>query len=241
MQNKVHLIVTGGSDGLGYQIAEYYSNTVSKVTVIDKKNCKLKNIEFIKVDLSGNFQNKLLNKDNLFFTKIVIINSAVHRSKKIMLSENKKDLDKAFSVSVSSPFILFKELIKQATKKKIYCKYINLSSVLSKIISPSQSISYHLAKSGSSNLAKIFSVFFRSKYFTSVNINLGYFSRKNFTNSGSKILKKHQKLSNNSTPTNFDDIIETINYIVSSNNNYLNGSDISVDNGISQIEQFYIK
>jgi NAD(P)-dependent dehydrogenase (short-subunit alcohol dehydrogenase family) len=241
MHSKIHLIISGGSDGLGYNIAQYYSNKVSKVTVIDKKKCNLKNAEFIKVDLSRNFKNKLFYKNNLSFSKIVIINSAVRRSKKKMFSENKKDLDKAFSVSVSSPFILFKGIIEQVTKKKIYCKYINLGSILSKIISPTQSISYHLAKSGSSSLAKIFSVFFRSKYFTSVNINLGYFSRKNVTNSARKILKKHQKLSNNSTPTNFADIIATINYIISSNNNYLNGCDISVDQGISQIEQFYIK
>jgi acyl-CoA reductase-like NAD-dependent aldehyde dehydrogenase len=53
-----------------------------------------------------------------------------------------------------------------------------------------------------------------------------------YTNSARKILKKHQKLSNNSTPTNFADIIATINYIISSNNNYLNGCDISVDQAL---------
>ena len=50
----------------------------------------------------------------------------------------------------------------------------------------------------------------------------------------------HQRLSNNSTPVNIKDVIETINFIVKSDNNYLNGSEISVDQGISQIEQFYL-
>ena len=50
----------------------------------------------------------------------------------------------------------------------------------------------------------------------------------------------HQKFSNNSKPVNINDVIETINYVIKSNNNYLNGSEISVDQGISQIEQFYL-
>jgi 3-oxoacyl-[acyl-carrier protein] reductase len=240
MKKNIHLIITGGSDGIGKEIAKYYMDKISKVTILDKKNSKLKKSNFIKLDFTKNNQKKIKNSENLSFNKIIIINAAVKKTKKKIQFEKKRDLDDAFSISVSYPFMLFKDIINHAIKKKIYCKFINLGSILTKVISPNQSISYHLAKSGSLSLTKLFSVFFRSKYFTSVSINFGYLNKKYVNKSSKKILRMHQKLSNNSTPVNINDVIETINFIIKSDNNYLNGSEISVDHGISQIEQFYL-
>ena len=240
MKENIHLIITGGSNGIGKEIAKYYMDKISKVTILDKKNSNLKKSNFIKVDFTKNNKKKIKNSENLSFNKIVIINAAVKKTKKKIRFEKKRDLDEAFSISVSYPFMLFKDIINQTIKKKIYCKFINLGSILTKVISPNQSISYHLAKSGSLTLTKLFSVFFRSKYFTSVSINFGYLKKKNENKFSKKIFRMHQKLSNNSKPVNINDVIETINYVIKSNNNYLNGSEISVDQGISQIEQFYL-
>lgn len=245
MKEKIHLIITGGSSGLGREIVNYYSKKVSQITIIDKKKSDLKKINFINLDLTKVKEFNLVNEKFFSYTKIVIINAAVQKLKKNILFEKKEDLDKAFSISVSSPFALFKNLIIKAIEKKIYCKYIDLGSVLSNVISPHQTVSYHLAKSGSLQLSRILSIFFRSKYFTSTSIKIGFFSKninkKNMNELFKKHYKKHQDLSNKSKDVSFENIIETINFIIKNNHNYLNGAEISVDQGISHIEQFYIK
>ena len=236
----MNIIITGGSSGIGREIANHYINKISKVTILDKKKSTLKKGNFIKLDFTENNIKKIINHKDLSFNKIIIIHAAVKKTKKKFQVESKKNLDDSFSISVSYPFILFKDIIDDAINNKVCCKFINLGSILTNVLSPNQSISYHLAKSGSLTLTKLFSVFFRSKYFTSVSINFGYFNKKLSNKSSKKILNIHQKLSNNSIPVKINDVIELVDFIIKSRNNYLNGSEISVDQGISKIEQFYL-
>ena len=96
MKENIHLIITGGSNGIGKEIAKYYMDKISKVTILDKKNSNLKKSNFIKVDFTKNNKKKIKNSENLSFNKIVIINAAVKKTKKKIRFEKKKDLDEAF-------------------------------------------------------------------------------------------------------------------------------------------------
>ena len=82
MKENIHLIITGGSNGIGKEIAKYYMDKISKVTILDKKNSNLKKSNFIKVDFTKNNKKKIKNSENLSFNKIVIINAAVKKTKK---------------------------------------------------------------------------------------------------------------------------------------------------------------
>ena len=65
MKENIHIIITGGSSGIGNEIAKYYMNKISKVTILDKKNSKLKKSNFIKVDFTQNNKKKIKNSENL--------------------------------------------------------------------------------------------------------------------------------------------------------------------------------
>lgn len=241
MKNKIHLIISGGSSGIGRKIADFYIDKVTKITILDRKKFKSKKINFVHTDLSKTINaRKLNNIKNFKFDKIIIINTAVQRSKKKIMQENQNDLNRAFSISVSSPFTIFKPIIFQAIKKRIECKYISIGSVLDSLISPDQSASYHFAKSSALNLVKLFSIFFMSKYFSSVSIKIGFFEKNKKNIKSSKIKKRYLSLTKKSKLFNFDNLVDVINLIINSKNNYLNGSEIVVDHGISNIEQFHL-
>ena len=241
MNNKTHLIITGGHSGIGKMIVDHYIDKVLKITIIDKKKIKSKKADFIYTDLSKIVKiKKLINKNNFSFEKIIIINAAVHRLKKKVMKESQSDLNQAFSISASSPFILFKNVISHAIKRQVQCKYINIGSVLDNLISPDQSASYHFAKSSALNLVKLFSIFFMSKYFSSVSIKIGYFEKGKNNKKSLKIKSRYLSLVNRSPLFNFNNLAEVINLIINSKNNYLNGSEIVVDHGVSNIEQFHL-
>ena len=96
MKENIHLIITGGSNGIGKEIAKYYMDKISKVTILDKKNSNLKKSNFIKVDFTKNNKKKIKNSENLSFNKIVIINAAVKKTKKKIRFVKKWDLVEAF-------------------------------------------------------------------------------------------------------------------------------------------------
>ena len=174
-----------------------------------------------------------------------MINLAVAHSKTKIMEQGQKELNINFNISASSPFTIFKKLIKNCEKKKIICKYINIGSVLNEKVSPDQSVGYHIAKMSAFSIFKIFSVYYRSSLFSATSIKIGYLSSREKLKGKNKkkfnlIKEKYKKLSNNSLEVTYDDIIYKLKIIIGDNSNISNGDEISIDSGISNLENFYV-
>ena len=62
---QTKIIITGGSSGFGHLLASYFSQNFYHVTILDIKKSKLKNVNFIRIDLSKKINQNILTKLNL--------------------------------------------------------------------------------------------------------------------------------------------------------------------------------
>jgi NAD(P)-dependent dehydrogenase (short-subunit alcohol dehydrogenase family) len=159
MQSKSKIIViTGGSSGIGYELAQYFSKDSHRVIIIDLYKPKQieNNIFFLKFNLKNfkNLQSLYKKIKNNFGEVDVLINNARGGIKKEFLHEDYSNFKNTLNIILSSHFFLSQFLIKNK-KDKNYLTIINISSVASKMIS-SESAAYHLAKSGLEQMTKYF-------------------------------------------------------------------------------------
>ena len=85
MKEKIHLIITGGSSGLGKKIVNYYSKKVSLITIIDKTKNELKESNFIKLDLTKVKKFNLINEKKFFLHKNCYYKCSSTKIKKIFI------------------------------------------------------------------------------------------------------------------------------------------------------------
>lgn len=241
--NQTKIIVTGGSSGFGHLISSYFYKNFYHVTILDIKKSKLKNVNFIKVDLSKKINQSILSKLNLKSTKkVVLINCAIWKSKKNISTESYKDWNKTFSVGLFSNFFLAREIAEFSIRNKIKCRIINIGSVLSKLVSKKQSASYHSLKSAVESMTRVFAVNYISDYLTVNTISLGFIKKSNSKNTlkFKKLIKSLTKFSKTKKIADEKNLIGCIQYIISDAGDYLNGANLVLDGGLSNVEQFDI-
>ena len=242
-KKKTKIIITGGSSGFGHLIASYFYKKLYDVTILDIKKSKLKNINFIRTDLSKKkVQNLLKNIKFKNTKKIVLINCAVWKSKKNISNENYSDWQRTFSVGLFSNFFLTRNISELSIKNKIKCNIINIGSVLSKLVSTNQAASYHALKSAVESLTRVFAINYISEYLTFNTISLGFVKKSNSKRSSklNKLINNTKKLAKTKKIGDENCIIECIKYLISEHGEYLNGTSIVLDGGLSNIEQFNI-
>ncbi len=240
---QTKIIITGGSSGFGHLLSSYFSQNFYHVTILDIKKSKLKNVNFIRVDLSKKINQNILTKLNLKSAeKVVLINCAIWKSKKSISKENYNDLLKTFSVGLFSNFLLTREIAEFSIKNKIKCRIINIGSVLSKLVSTKQSASYHSLKSAIESMTRVFSINYISDYLTANTISLGFLKKTNLKTSLKlkKLIRNTKKLSKTKKIGDEKNLIECIKYLISDAGDYLNGANLVLDGGLSNIEQFDI-
>ena len=240
-----NVIITGATDGIGFEIVEELLKNNFRVLVLDKKKNKLNHIKsrnqliFIKIDLkkNNNFKN-LVSKISKKYGEIYALINNVRAGKKLDLkNENLKNWDETLNVNLKSAFFLSQSFIENKKKNKKYAKIINISSVADNLIT-NQSPSYHCSKAALKILTKYLSVNGSKKKIIVNSISPGFIIKKktNHFFEGKKISKKNKYIIN-AHPSNRvgkeKDISKLIIFLLSSDSNFINGENIKVDGGIS--------
>lgn len=193
----------------------------NKPEVKDSDNVHLSQLDLHNEDNIKHFIDSI--KKNL--SDIVVINFAAYKDDSLVVGQEKDSWDKAFSINVSSNFLLSKYLLPLMIQNK-WGRFIHISSERG-IRGSAGSTAYSASKSAlygfSRSLAKEYARF----GITSNVISLGYFDSGLYR----KLDKKMQKRFIEGVPSkklgSADDIYHAINFLVLSD--YTNGSIITID------------
>ena len=158
MEERKVALVTGGSRGIGKEIAKKFAennynlviNYVSDNTNLEALKGEFQNVEvlFVKTDVTNyesceNMVNEAINK----FGKIdVLVNNAGITKDNLLMRMKEEDFDKVINVNLKGTFNMTKLVTPYMTKQR-YGKIINISSVVGVIGNAGQS-NYAASKAG---------------------------------------------------------------------------------------------
>ena len=257
MINK-NIVVTGGTGHLGLEIAiKLLSNSFYNLILIDKKkinNKKIinklnkkfkKRVYLIECDISKKNSFELIKKKiNKNFKKIdVIINNAAYYENDkgydaTFFKEKYESWERVFKVNLFAPFFLVQTLYKLMIKSK-NSSVINIGSIYgsvapdfnlyngTKMTNPG---SYNCSKGAMVQLTKWMSSFLAPKIRTNI-ISPGGI----FRNQDKNFLKKYNSKNPMNRMASEIDVANLVNFLVSNDANYLNGQNIFVDGGFSNL------
>lgn len=254
MSNK-RILITGGTGYLGFEIAKnLLINKKNHLIIIDKNIDKKKKvffekyktrIKFIKTDISKKKSFKIVKKNIEKKYKVidVIINNAAYYDKDKgfdvnFLGEKYDTWERVFKVNLLAPFFLVQHLYKNLIKSKNPL-IINIGSIYgyiapdfnlykgTKITNPA---SYNSSKGALAQLTKWMSSYLAPKIRTNIISPGGIYRSQNKT-----FLKRYNSKNPLKRMATEKDISNLVEFLISDQANYLNGQNIFVDGGFSNL------
>lgn len=240
LKSKKIIIITGGGNGLGKELAEHFLKENHNVIIIDKRlsKTKFKNKKFffIKDDLKDT--KKIYNsiKKIIKSQKIdLLINNAKFGKRLSLNNETRKNFNDTFEINLSSHFFLIQKLITNFNVNNNGSCIINISSVAATSIT-NESPSYHFSKSALISMTKYIAFHLGKKNIRSNCILPGFILKKdNFKKYYSKKNKQYRKIVNYILPSknigNSLDIFNLCNFLMKPESKFINGEIITLDGG----------
>jgi 3-oxoacyl-[acyl-carrier protein] reductase len=245
------IIITGGAQGIGLALVESFAEVGSEVIFIDKEKIKgqklqrrfnrtNKKVFFYPCNLSDFAKSiklfrKILKKHkNINF----LINNAKAGKRNEVLKEKEKNWSESIDVILKNSFFFSQEFIKQNRYNKISKAILNITSVVTNLIS-NESPSYHAAKSGLEGITKYLASH-AGKFGVRVNsIAPGFvIQKRHYKKFFGKKNSKYRNLILGFHPMkNFgteNDIIKAAFFLLSNTSKFINGSSISLDGALSK-------
>ena len=223
------IILTGVSGGIGLPLAKQVSK-IDKVIGIYNKNkpkIKIKNVTFLKCDISKEKEILKLDKYIKSKDKLVLISAAAVKFDNLLINQTINSWKKMIDTNLGSNFLLCKYLI----KKMIFCKWgriIFFSSTGAKRGDVGTS-GYSASKTGLYGLSKVISKEYAQYNITSNIFELGAFEAGMYKKLDKKEkIKIINKLANKKLGT-IEEIAHAIKFLIKSN--FINGSTIKIDGG----------
>lgn len=223
------IILTGVSGGIGLPLAKQLAK-IDNVIGIYKKNkpvIKIKNVKFVKCDISEEKQLDKLKKYLKNKNKMILVSAAAVKLDNLLINQSISNWKKMIDVNLGSNFLLSKFFI----KKMIFSKWgriIFFSSTGARRGDVGTS-AYSASKSGLRGLSKVISKEYAQYNITSNIIELGAFEAGMYKKlSNKEKIKILNKLPNKKLGT-IKDISNVIKFLI--NTNFINGSVIKIDGG----------
>ena len=250
-----NIIVTGGNGNIGLEISHALNKSGYNVIIVDKKIDKKfllkknfphpKNFEFIKADLSLEKElNKIKNKIKKKYSIIdgIINNAAYYENDKgfdnIFSKENYNSWEKVFKVNLFAPFFLAQKLEKLLKKSK-NANIINIGSIygsiapdfnLYKNTKMNNPASYNSSKGALVQLTKWMSSALAPKIRTNIISPGGIFRNQN-----KDFLKRYNSKNPMKRMATEKDVIGIIIFLLSNEAKYINGQNIFIDGGFTNL------
>lgn len=234
MKNK-HILIIGGTRGIGYAVANAFASRGHTVSVIGRTskiqtNSNQQNIRYFFVDL---FQEKNLK------TSIENIITRSGKLSHLVFCQRFRDAEKDWQGELAISLTATKQIIElvcnqfdNTPEKSI----VIINSVANSLIGLEQPLSYHVAKAGLSQLVRYFAVVFGSK-----GIRVNSISPSTVLKEGSKQFylrnKKLQNLYKKIIPLGrmgkAEEISDAVDFLCSTKSSFITGQNIIVDGGLS--------
>ncbi len=224
-------IVTGGSKGIGKQICLDLLKEGYKVVCLDIENTTLEGIDYIKTDISK-------EEDLMYAFKyiqasygkahILINNGAISIFEKPIENTTTDEFDKVINTNLRSAYICSREFIK-LNKGEEYGRIINISSTRFHQNEENWEL-YGMSKGGIVSLTNSLCVSLRGTPITVNCISPGYIKTTNYE----KLDKQEHEIHPSNRVGKTTDISNLIMFLLNKENDFINGSNIIVDGGMTK-------
>ena len=235
---KQIVLITGGSKGIGKEIANQFFNCGASVYVTSRSNNRLIKgnhkenfIKNIKIDFSNKKEtNEFIGTIKSFKKIDILINNAGINKIDNIDKISELDWDLIQEINLKTPFLMIKN-ISPIMKKNKYGKIINISSIFSEI-SKSKRAAYSASKSGLNGLTRASAIQLAKNNILVNAVSPGFVK----TSLTKKILSKQEIVKlEKSLPigrfANTKDIASLVLYLSSKKNTYITGQNIIIDGG----------
>ena len=232
-KNK-NAVITGGANGIGYCIAEYFMNAKANITIIDIQAMKpLKNTHFIQGDISKRevieaYINSLIEPVDF------VINNACISNKGLLSGCSWEDFEYVQKVGVTAPYYLVSMLYKANLLAK-GASIVNIASTRG-LQSQADTESYSAAKGGILALTHAMSISLSG--IARVNaISPGWIDVSNEKNNHSKEDKAQHPAGRVGNPK---DIAEMVMFLCDNDRaGFITGENIIIDGGMSKLMVYH--
>jgi len=234
---KGSVLITGGMGGIGTSIVEILSKQEINCTTIDlKKDRELfKNEKFLEIDLN-NSENII--KSTHFNDKNILnfIHCAGYGGPFVdIVNLKEEDFIRIFNINLFSAYYLLKELLPN-WKKNNYGRFLGIASSLS-IVGAKNSVAYSSSKHALVGFVKSIGAEWGEFGVTSNCISPGYVDTKMGVQE-EKVTEHKRKIIEMTPSAKIShpyEIARVVNFILDSESDYINGSNWTVDGGITAI------
>lgn len=251
--------MTGGAAGIGRSICLALAGNCDETVAIDTDREGLISLqrEISSRGAKANFfvgdLSKLSNHGNLFdeseisrADRVILVNNVGIRSKKDVFEESKEEWDTALNINLTMPFLLSRELGRQAIKHDFNLRVINILSVVSGKFS-SQSPSYHVSKGGLEALTRYLAVALNRKgvranvYGVAPGLIVQERHLEHWNSIGNSKRREIGKFYQPGQEVGGErDVAEVVKWLGLYAPNYLNGTVIEIDGGATLQDEFWL-
>ena len=255
IKNKI-AIVTGGSEGIGFAIANALSLKGAKVLIVSrnkkkleiaKKKIKLKNsiIDYFIGDVSNKkTAEKVVNKCNKLWGSVdILINNAGGPPPGKLLDHKDAEWEKSINTNLLS-VIRFSRSVIPAMKIKKWGRIISISSTIAKEPSPPMILSA-TSRAGVMSFSKTLAIEFAEFNITTNVISVGGVLTKRLTNliqneaknKNKKFKKIFSDIKNTIPAKRFaepNEIANTVLFLCSKDAGYINGQNLTIDGALTK-------
>ena len=224
-------IITGGSQGLGLDMAERFSNKGYQVVVLDILDCPLDKVDFIKTDLSKpeEIKNAFQAIKNKYKTAHILINNgAISVFVKNIEDVSIEDYDKVLDTNLRGSFICCKEFI-ALNKGEDYGRIINISSTRYHQNMADWEL-YGMSKGGITSLTNTLCVSLIGTPITVNAISPGHI----YTGTWKDLEERDHTIHPSNRVGKPRDISNVCLFLADEENDFINGANIIVDGGMTK-------
>ena len=224
-------IITGGSKGLGYDMAKQFNDKGYKVIVLDIIDCTLEDVEFIKTDLSKPIEIKQAFKqiqNKYKHAHVLINNGAVSVFEKSIEDIDVEEYDFVMDTNLRGAFICAKEFI-ALNKGEQYGRIINIASTRFHQNMENWEL-YGMSKGGIISLTNSLCVSLIKTPITVNAISPGYIH----TGAWKELEQRDHQIHPSNRVGKPKDISNVCLFLADEENDFINGANIIVDGGMTK-------